>query len=329
MRRGSCASRVAAWRAAWVTSRSCWIVLGEETFPNPALIGTDESLDERVRAAISCGTVEVLSETELWQRMGLVESQDHVQRLYTPAMLAELLEVPVSVIRRWHRRGLIVPAREVRRLAYFDFREVATARRLAELLSAGMSPAAIEARLDDVRRLLPDVERPLEQLSVIAEGKDLLLRQGDGLVDSGGQRRFDFDASVDDEQDVDTASVTATDMSDAARENDDAPVTEMKLPEVARRELEQGDLATLDVDALMDLAADAEDDGEVARAIELYRTALSAGGPSADICFPHGRVALLPERVGRRTGTLLHGDRARRRLCRSAMESWLCVGRTG
>ncbi len=74
-------------------------------------------------------------------------------------------------------------------------------------------------------------------------------------------------------------------MSDAARENDDAPVTEMKLPEVARRELEQGDLATLDVDALMDLAADAEDDGDVARAIELYRTALSAGGPSADICF--------------------------------------------
>ena len=62
-------------------------------------------------------------------------------------MLADLLGVGVSVIRRWHRRGLIVPAREVRRLAYFDFREVATARHLAELLAAGVSPAAIEKKL--------------------------------------------------------------------------------------------------------------------------------------------------------------------------------------
>ena len=55
-------------------------------------------------------------------------------------MLAELLGVSVAVIRRWHRRGLIVPAREVRRLPYFDFHEVATARRLAQLLAAGVSP---------------------------------------------------------------------------------------------------------------------------------------------------------------------------------------------
>ncbi|MCA9102279.1 MAG: MerR family transcriptional regulator, partial [Planctomycetales bacterium] len=173
-----------------------WLVLGEETFPNPALAGADDSLDAPLRTAIARGDVVVLSETQLWQRIGLVDGHEHVQRLYTPAMLAELLGVPVGVIRRWQRRGLIAPAREVQRLAYFDFREVATARRLAELLDAGMTPLALEARLAAVRRLLPDVERPLEQLSVIAEGKDLLLRQGGGLIDSGGQRRFDFDAAA-------------------------------------------------------------------------------------------------------------------------------------
>jgi tetratricopeptide (TPR) repeat protein len=262
-----------------------WLVLGEESFPNPALVGTDDSLDDDVRTAIGRGEVEVVSETELWQRLGLVERQDHIQRHYTPAMLAELLGVPVQVIRRWHRRGLIVPAREVRRLAYFDFREVATARRLAELLTAGMTPAAIEARLAAVRRLRPDVQRPLEQLSVIAEGKDLLLRQGGGLIDSGGQRRFDFDAAPTSDRDADDSAAGPANQNEPESLADGSPVTEMKLPEVARRELGQSELAALDADALVELAADAEDSGDMARAIELYRSALSAGGPSAELCF--------------------------------------------
>ena len=164
------------------------IVFGEQDLP------LGDLLDERCRAAIEAGSVEALSETQLWQRLGLVESQQNVHRLYTPAMLADLLHVPVAVIRRWHRRGLIVPARQVHRLAYFDFQEVATVRRLAELLAAGMSPQAIEKKLAELSRLLPSVERPLAQLSVIVEGKQLLLRQGDGLIDSAGQLRFDFES---------------------------------------------------------------------------------------------------------------------------------------
>ena len=57
---------------------------------------------------------------------------------------------------------------------------------------------ASDARLyktGDLARYLPDVERPLAQLSVIVEGKDILLRQGDGLIEPGGQLRFDFGAA--------------------------------------------------------------------------------------------------------------------------------------
>ncbi len=68
----------------------------------------------------------------------------NISRTYTGCIRRpcwrSLLGVPVAVIRRWHRRGLIVPVREVRRLPYFDFQEVAAARRLAELLAAGVSP---------------------------------------------------------------------------------------------------------------------------------------------------------------------------------------------
>ena len=58
-----------------------------------------------------------------------------------------------------------------------------------------MSPQAIEKKLAELSRWLPDVERPLAQLSTIVEGKNLLLRQGEGLLEAGGQFRFDFDAA--------------------------------------------------------------------------------------------------------------------------------------
>src|SRR5439155_11462438 len=74
----------------------------------------------------------------------------------------------------------------------FDFQEIATARRLPGLLAAGMSPQTIEKKLAELARYLPSVQRPLAQLSIIVEGKNLLLRQGDGLIAPGGQLWFDF-----------------------------------------------------------------------------------------------------------------------------------------
>jgi DNA-binding transcriptional MerR regulator len=170
------------------------IVVGEKQFPLGEIDAEDDWLDDATRQRIQQGAIEVITETQLWQRLGLVDAEHDVHRLYTPAMLADLLGVPVAVIRRWHRRGLIVPAREVRRLPYFDFQEVATARRLAELLAAGVSPRALEKQLQSLAGYLPGVARPLAQLSVIVQGKEILLRQGDGLIEPGGQRRFDFGA---------------------------------------------------------------------------------------------------------------------------------------
>ncbi|MDZ7618413.1 MAG: MerR family transcriptional regulator, partial [Patescibacteria group bacterium] len=146
-------------------------VVGEDELPAFDEAELDVWFDAPTRAAIDSGSMEVLSETMLWQRLGLVDREHDIQRLYTPAMLADLLGIPVAVVRRWHRRGLIHPVREVRRLPYFDFQEVATARRLAELLAAGASPAAVERKLAELSRYQPQVERPLAQLSVIVEGR--------------------------------------------------------------------------------------------------------------------------------------------------------------
>jgi tetratricopeptide (TPR) repeat protein len=239
------------------------LVVGEHGLPLVDESQLEDDLDPQTCEAIRRGRIELVTETQLWERLGLVEADRQIHRLYTPAMLAELLGVPVAIVRRWRRRGLIVPAREVHRLAYFDFREVATARRLAELLAAGVSPRAIERKLEALRGLLPGVERPLAQLSVIIEGKEILLRQGDGLVEPGGQLRFDFEAT-------DMPSVTIAPAGPLPDEQVDAT----------------GDAETItSPQRLLAMAAELEEAGQLAEAAETYRAAMAAGGPTAEACF--------------------------------------------
>lgn len=223
-----------------------WVVMGDGQLPL-----ADDGAAGPIAAAAARGQVELLGESQLFERLGLIEAQSAVHRLYTPAMLAELLKVPVAVIRRWHRRGLIVPARVVRRLPYFDFQEVASARRLAELLAAGATPAAIDRQLRALATAWPGVERPLAQLSVIVEGRDLLLRQGEGLVEPGGQRRFDFES----------------------------------WGQAARQAADVHDAATPSPETLLEAAGQFDDEGRLDEAVAAYRAALALGPPSAEASF--------------------------------------------
>ncbi|MFI4876229.1 MAG: tetratricopeptide repeat protein [Blastopirellula sp. JB062] len=166
------------------------LVIGENELP---IFGEADAPSDAIQQAAADGKIEIIQETILWERLGLLETQQRVQRLYTPAMLADLLGVSKAIIRRWQRRGLIKPVREVRKLPYFDIREVATAQRLAQLLAAGTSADRIEKQLAALQNLSSCVDRPLEQLSIIVEGRNLLLRQGEGLVEPGGQMRIDFE----------------------------------------------------------------------------------------------------------------------------------------
>ncbi|TWU47870.1 helix-turn-helix domain-containing protein [Rubripirellula reticaptiva] len=257
-----------------------WVVVGAEESP----LAEAELLRDSVREAAAAGQVEILHETDLWHRLGLVDVEQAIRRYYTPAMLAHLLGVSVRVIRRWQRRGLITPVQTLHRLPYFDFQEVATARRLAQWIASGASPQAIEQRLVEWVEVLPDIQRPLDQLSILIEGKHVLMRQGEGLLEPGGQLRFDFDA-------FDSGMLDAG----ASEPVDDLtfpPATLAIFSDIDKVPDEYSLRHSSDAqsDALLSAAFVAEDDGDFATAIDYCHAIIARDGPRADISFQIGEM---------------------------------------
>lgn len=198
---------------------------------------------------------------------------DSICRLYTPAMLAELLAVPAAAIRRWHRQGALHATRTVQRLPYFDFQEVAVARRLAQLLNAGCSLRVIDRRLAELARRAPHLARPLADPAVVVEGRRLFLRRGDDLAEPHGQLLLDFDATTSGDEDEPHDAVIAM-----------FPTRRDALVEAH----ESGDgeqLAATLAEQLQQEALDWDDEGRLDRAAECYRTLLMATGPRAETQF--------------------------------------------
>lgn len=246
------------------------IVLGEAGSGGPV---EQIRLEEDIQESLAAGQIELVRETQLWHRLGLVDSEMH--RFYTPAMLAELLRVPVAVVRRWYRRGLLRASRLVRKLPYFDFQEVTVARRLAELYSAGATQQAIERQMADLRHSAPEVSRPLSQLPVRIEGKWILLRREDGLMEPSGQLRFDFES-------VPTPEV-------AGESRGGSFSAETSLAPVSWEEAIQawgGDSPPYYTpEELLQMAAELDEAGRLREAAEMLRAAMAAAGPSAEMCF--------------------------------------------
>lgn len=248
------------------------IVVSDESASMQRLAADRELFDDATRAKIASGEVELLGESEFWARMGLVDSGHGVERLYTPAMLAELVRAPIAAIRQWHRRGALVAKREVRRLAYFDFEEVRVARKLAELLEAGCSLSTVNRRLDELARLLPESPRPLADPAVVVEGRRLFVRRGEGLSEPTGQLLIDFDVAKP----------------QAAGGAGDGPVA---LPFAAAEAIQKaaapGARGTHPdaAEDLRSLAAELEDSGQPEQAVEVYRAILVSGDFTADDHF--------------------------------------------
>ena len=271
-------------------------------------------IDQRLGGMVASGKVEVVAEASFWQRVAMAPGESNVHSLYTTSMVAELAKVPLATVRRWEQRGLIEPCRRIHRLAYYDFAEVANARRLADMLAQGINPRQIEHKLS---RLGSKSDQPLSTLSVQVDGNSILLRENGRLIEPDGQCRFDFSAIEECEQQAGVGGQTAESESlshpnfvrDQDREaivedvavvrfrqnagSDAATVSEVedqpseKPPNTPRQagiaELAAGQLRT--PEQFLTLAMAFEDEGENGQAVEVYRAMQLALGPTPEVCF--------------------------------------------
>lgn len=177
-----------------VSRQTTILVVGEEGWPLEPDGKPSVKLQQVERWRQEGVNIRIVRESEWLGFVGLDGSRAEIERLHTPAMLSQALGVSVHRIRRWERLGLIKPVRRVFRLPYFDLRETAGARRLSELVEAGVSVKELQAGLDRLRHLVGNVDRPLAQLEILARDQHVLYRDERGrLKTMAGQRVFDFD----------------------------------------------------------------------------------------------------------------------------------------
>ena len=177
---------------------TAYLVVGHGGWPLRADGRPSGNMAQARRLKEQSAPLSIVSETAFLQLLGLTDKVEDLQRLFTTAQLSRILEVPAPEIRSWMRRKLIRPAKVVRRLAWFDFREVAMARTLHALTSAGISAARIGRSIRELAQWLPDAqgahaEAMLTQLETSAHSPILSVRLRDGrLADPAGQLLLDF-----------------------------------------------------------------------------------------------------------------------------------------
>lgn len=263
------------------------LVVGEEGWPLEEDGRTSVKLEQVAELQRQSLPIRILNESEWLHLLGLEDRRCEVHRLYTPAMLARLLDVSANLIRSWERAGLIRPVRKIYRLPYFDFQEVTGARRLFALLEAGVPRSEIEASLHSLQAMFQGVDRPLAQLEILARDAHILLRDDKGLLDArNGQRFFDFEPEA--------ANVEVTD--DAG--SGEADVTTVAFPEEPPAQQTHTDWTG---DDWFEQGVRLLEHGESVSAVEAFRLSLMQNPSEPEV---HFQLADALYRIGNLPGAL-------------------------
>lgn len=113
-------------------------------------------------------------------------------RGYTTREVSEILDVPVSRIRDWTRRGLLKPARGSGNAFLYTFQDVVLLRAARGLLDQRVPTRRVREALEALKAQLPD-GRPLSAVRISVSGTRVVVRDADTTWEpSSGQLALDF-----------------------------------------------------------------------------------------------------------------------------------------
>ena len=251
--------------AASPTESTALLVVGQGGPP----LGEDGRLTAHLREARSLqaagAALRIVAEEEFLALIGLEERQEDLHRLYTTAQLARMLDVPAGRIRAWVRHELLQPVKVVRRLCFFDFRQVAGVKALSRLTADGVKPQRIRRSLMELEGWWPEAAESLAQLEAVEQGSALVVRTREGaLAETSGQLRLEFEHPTE-----------ATDA-----ESDDAPADDDAQAELWFRR-----------------GVVLEEEERPEEAVVAYAKALGFGTPRPELAFNLGNVLYAIDRM--------------------------------
>jgi len=261
-----------------VTKRTSFLVVGQEGWPLRKDGGLSDKLETAKHLQAAGCNIAILTEEELFERLGMEGSTSGIHKRFTLPQLGRLLKVPRNRLRAWIRAGLLNPVDTVQGMNYFDFHQVTGIRTLWNLTQAGVKVDTIRQSMKQLAHWLPTAEYSLVHLTLLERDGRLLTRLSEGqLAEPSGQLHFDFERPNE--------PVAA-----------DSPVS-------------------LSAAESWETGCRFEEQGQLQEAAHAYQEALYLGGPDAKICFnlanvyyQQGRLGQAAERY-RQTTELAH-DRA-------------------
>ena len=178
-----------------VTRRTALLVVGMEGWPLLPDGSISRSLQRAEELQQRGSTIEIVPESEFLERVGLRERRIDLQKTYTTQEVSELLGLDPETLRRWELFDLV---RAVK--GRYDFQDLVSLRAVSRLLSQGVSLETIARSLRKLSPLLPEVERPLAQLRIVAENPEALqVELGDLRLSDSGQVSMGFNRGPESE----------------------------------------------------------------------------------------------------------------------------------
>ena len=115
-----------------------------------------------------------------------------MEKGYRAKDISRLFGFSEGQIKSWHRSGLVPHLYMENEEPVFGFRELVCFKVVKDLMDKGITPRRMKNYLQQLKKVLPESERPLTELKFTIEGGKLLVCKEGQTFDPRGQLQMDF-----------------------------------------------------------------------------------------------------------------------------------------
>ena len=121
-------------------------------------------------------------------------SREPVTELFTLTEVARLLSVSTGRLRSLDKNGIVTPSGRRRGRRAYTFQDVIALRAARDLLAQKVRLRDVAKAISSIQLALPRVTRPLSELSIVSDGRQVVLRTESGNYEPvSGQMVLDFE----------------------------------------------------------------------------------------------------------------------------------------